>query len=261
MNIAITGASSGIGKELVLNYLQDHHIIAGARRVDRIRELDQPDTARNGSLLPVALDVTKPAAVAAFFDTIETQCGTLDILINNAGIGYTALIEASDMEKLRYMFDVNFFGMVQCTQQALLRVLQPGSTIVNILSEVSYRGFPLLAGYSATKAAAQAFAEGLRLECKPRHIKVINVYPGFVSTEFHAASNEFSSLERPPKEGVSAKSIADHVQRAIAKGTTESIPMKSGYFFKYMSCLCPSVVDWFLYRKFTKERQRHGEAP
>jgi NADP-dependent 3-hydroxy acid dehydrogenase YdfG len=174
----VTGASSGIGAATAVGLAQaGYQVVVGARRLDRLREVAQPIGA---TALP--LDVTDPASVAAFCEHVP-QCS---VLVNNAGgaLGLTPVAEA-DEEQWRWMYDVNVLGTMRMTK-ALLPALERGapSHIVNVGSIAGLEVYDGGAGYTAAKHALKAVSETLRLELLGRPIRITEVDPGMVETEF-----------------------------------------------------------------------------
>ncbi len=175
----VTGASSGIGAATAeVLAAQGYHVVLGARRVDRLYEV----AARCGPATSVAaLDVTDAASVAAFTAGIE-RC---DVLVNNAGgaLGMTSIAEA-DEEQWRTMFEANVLGSLRVTRALLPAVKAARGQIVVIGSVAGTEVYEGGAGYTAAKHAEHAFAETLRLELLGTGVRVAEIAPGLVETEF-----------------------------------------------------------------------------
>lgn len=183
----VTGASSGIGRATALALVDaGYDVFAAARRGDRLAAL--AGQREPGRVRPVELDVTDALAVAAFADDVAATCGPagVAVLVNNAGGAFGAdPIETSDADDWRRMYEVNVLSTLQLTQ-ALLPALERGSgghvvIMGSIAGRVTYEGG---AGYTGVKHAAAAFAETLRLELSGRPIRVTEIAPGLVETEF-----------------------------------------------------------------------------
>jgi NAD(P)-dependent dehydrogenase (short-subunit alcohol dehydrogenase family) len=150
----ITGCSTGFGRELAKHVLERGH-----RTVVTARDpADAHGLAAEGDALVLKLDVTDQGQIDAAIKTAEDRFGRIDVLVNNAGIGYFAAIEEGDDQQVRHLFDVNFFGLSRMIRAALpgMRRHKTG-TIVNISSVGGLRSFPSLGYYSATKFAVEAY--------------------------------------------------------------------------------------------------------
>ena len=185
----VTGASSGIGEATVrLLAKEGCNVVLAARREDRLRDL----AAELGeAALAAPTDVTDPAACAALVARTVERFGSLEILVNNAGLGRYGSIVEGDPEDWRQMFDVNVLGVLYTTRAAVRQMLRQGAGAdVVFVSSLAGRRVPRADGtvYAATKHAITAVAEGLRIDVHEKGIRVINVEPGLVRTEFPESS-------------------------------------------------------------------------
>ncbi len=182
----VTGASSGIGEATSRVLAQKGcNVVLAARREDRLNAL-----AVELGALAVPTDVTEPAACAALVARALERFGSLDILVNNAGLGLYGSIADGNPEDWRKMFDVNVLGVLYVTRAAVRRMLERGSGDIVFVSSLAGRRVPRADGtvYAATKHAITAVAEGLRMDVHEKGIRVINVEPGLVRTEFPKSS-------------------------------------------------------------------------
>jgi len=174
----VTGASSGIGAATALHLAQaGYDLVLGARRMDRLQAVAEPLGAR-----AIALDVTDAASVAAFCEQVHA----VNVLVNNAGgaLGLELVAEAED-EKWRTMFESNVLGTMRMIRTLLPRLEASGrGHIVVIGSIAGFEVYPGGAGYTAAKHAERALAETLRLELLGKPIRVTEIAPGLVETEF-----------------------------------------------------------------------------
>ncbi|MFC4395270.1 oxidoreductase [Arthrobacter sedimenti] len=183
----ITGCSTGLGRALAEAVLASgHNAVVTARNVDAVQDITAgfPDTA-----LPLALDVTDKAQIAAAVKQAEEKFGSIDVLVNNAGYGYRAAVEEADDGDIRRLFDTNFFGAVDMVKAVLpgMRTNKAGS-ILNI-SSIGARITPPGSGYyAATKAALEGMSGSLRQELKPLGINVTAIEPGGFRTDFAGRS-------------------------------------------------------------------------
>ena len=194
----ITGASSGIG-EATARLLAGRgcNVVLAARREDRLESLVS-ELGGEQQTLAVPTDVTDPSACAALVDRTLDHFGSLDVLINNAGLGLYAPITEADPEDWRTMFDVNVLGVLYATQAAVRGMSRQGSGHVVFISSLAARRVPSPEAtvYAATKHAITAIVEGLRMELLgERDIRVTSVEPALVRTEFpestHPSAEEF----------------------------------------------------------------------
>jgi NAD(P)-dependent dehydrogenase (short-subunit alcohol dehydrogenase family) len=198
----ITGCSTGLGRSLAQAVLDSgHNAVVTARDVTALQDLadGHRDTA-----LPLPLDVTDPAQVAAAVKEAEDRFGGVDVLVNNAGYGYRAAVEEADDGDIRRLFDTNFFGAVGMIKAVLpgMRAKRSGA-IVNI-SSIGARISPAGSGYySATKAALEGLSGSLHKELQPLGISVTVVEPGAFRTDFAGRSLTQS-----------AEAIADYAETA-----------------------------------------------
>lgn len=181
----ITGCSTGFGQELA-----KQAIAHGYRTVVTARDLAKlKDQVASDQVLLLQLDVTQPEQVAAAVKAAEARFGGIDVLVNNAGIGYFAAIEEGDAAEVRKMFDVNVFGLTAMIQAVLpgMRQRRRGC-IVNLSSLAGVRGMPALGQYNATKFAVEGLSEALRREVEPLGIQVMVVNPSGFRTDWAGRS-------------------------------------------------------------------------
>lgn len=189
--ILITGCSSGFGHETALYFLErGWKVIATMRKP----QADLFPDSENLRLLP--LDVSNEASIRQ----AVAEAGEIDVLVNNAGIGVLGALEGMEMSTVRDVFETNTLGTIAMTQAVLpqFRAKQSG-TVINVTSTVTLKSLPLLAVYTASKAAVNAFTESLALELQPFNINVRLVLPGMApSTDF--GKNAMSRMDHTQPE-------------------------------------------------------------
>jgi NAD(P)-dependent dehydrogenase (short-subunit alcohol dehydrogenase family) len=181
----ITGCSTGFGLELARQAIdRGFRTVMTARNPKPLQAHAQSD-----NVLLLALDVTQPKQVSAAVQAAEARFGTIDVLVNNAGIGYFAAIEEGDEAEVRKMFEVNLFGLTRMIQAVLpgMRQRKKGC-IVNLASLAGLRGMPALGQYNATKFAVEGLSEALRQEVEPLGIEVMVVEPSGFRTDWAGRS-------------------------------------------------------------------------
>jgi len=182
--VLVTGASSGIGKEVVLSFArQGAKLALAARRRELLGEVAQAVRDTGSEVLVVPTDVTAPRAARAAVAKVYRKWGRLDILVNNAGIMIPSPVEALQPKDLEAMLRVNVFGALSMMQAVLpLMRRQERGSIVNVASLAGRRGVSPLGGYCATKFALVGLTEALRTELDPAQIHLGLVMPGVVDT-------------------------------------------------------------------------------
>ncbi|MDG9672453.1 SDR family oxidoreductase [Micromonospora sp. DH14] len=219
--VLITGSSSGIGAATARRLAADgHHVVLGARRVDRLAALVDELRAAGGTAEHHELDVTSRDSVLSFVGGAHERHGRVDVLVNNAGVMALSTLDALRVDEWDQMIEVNLRGTLYGITAALpLMRAQGTGHIVNIGSTAAYRVDPTAAVYCATKYAVRALTEGLRQES--RDIRVTLVSPGYTHSELterggdpavraaaHAAAEEL---------GMPASAVADAIAHAIAQ--------------------------------------------
>lgn len=223
----ITGTSSGFGRALATKLAKAGKVklIATARKQTDLTYLDQYD---HGQIKKLIVDVAKPDEIKAAVKEALAFSPEIDVLVNNAGLGYFATIEESDLEEVRYMFEVNFFGLAEMTKELLPIFRQQRSgVIVNISSALGLTTLPTMGYYSATKFAVEGYSDALRQEVANLGIKVLTVEPSGARTNWAGSSSEKTaakiadyqqfeqSIEETPDQVTAAPGNPDLIAQAI----------------------------------------------
>ena len=188
----VTGCSTGFGHEMAKQLLQhDYKVVITARNTD-----DLEDFAGHDNALILKLDVTDQAQIDAAVKTAEEKFGRIDVLVNNAGIGYFAAVEEGEEADIKNIFDINVFGVSRMIKAVLpnMRQLKKGF-IVNLSSIAGLYSIPSLGYYNATKFAVEGLSEALWQEVEPLGIKVMLVEPSGFRTDWAGRSAEESKQE------------------------------------------------------------------
>lgn len=168
--VLITGCSSGFGAEIAR-----HFLARGWKVVATMRKPDADVLPKSEHLTIVALDVTVPDSIARAVEA----AGPVDVLVNNAGIGWLNALEGTPMETAREIFEINTLGTMAMIQAVLPQFrAQRSGVVINITSSVTLKPLPLLSVYTASKAAVNAFTEVLALELEQFGIRACIVLPG-----------------------------------------------------------------------------------
>jgi short-subunit dehydrogenase len=257
--VVVTGGSEGIGKAVVQHFLQlGAKVATCGRNYDKLYQLQS--TSPNKPLMIHTADVSKEQDCHNFIDAVVKNFGTIDILINNAGISMRALLEEVELDALRKVMDINFWGTVYCTKFALPYILKNNGTIVGVSSIAGFRGLPGRSGYSASKFAVNGFLESIRTELLDSGTNVMWVCPGFTASNIRkAALNKFGKAqgETSMNEGemMSAEECAVHIVRAIEKRKRTLVLTFTGKRTVFMTKLFPSLADKLTKRFFYKDGQ------
>lgn len=230
--IVVTGASAGIGRATV-----ERLTAAGATVVGAARQQDRLDaTQRDVPGLDVrTCDVTDAADRKALIDGVLADHGRIDGLVNNAGVGWTGLVEQMSLEDVERVYATNVIGLIDLTRLVLPGMLQRGDgDIVMISSGAAWVSLPPLTVYSSTKYAVDGFVEGLRREVWTRGVRVHSVNPGPVSTEWLSRGAGYQPGEddpaAKPSPGIPADMVAAAVERSLTRrwSRTAAVPRVVG---------------------------------
>ena len=255
--VLITGASSGIGKALTIAMLQAGARVAicarNSKNLQKVKE-----ELMNEKLLTVQADVSLETDCKRFVEVAMAAFGSIDILINNAGISMRALFKDLDLNILRQSMDVNYWGTVYCTKYALPHILDTKGSIIGISSIAGYKGLPCRTGYSSSKFAIQGFLESLRIEMLEEGVNVMWVSPGFVASNIRntALSADGSAQSETPLDEsklMSAEECANRILKAIAQRKRTLIMSTQGKLTVWMNKFFPGWVDRQVFNHFSNE--------
>jgi short-subunit dehydrogenase len=244
--ILITGASQGIGRALAVEAARrGAKVLAAARSADLLAELAREVRAAGGTIETVEADVTSADDRQAMTDAAVRHFGGLDVLINNAGIGATGHFAGASAERLRTIFEVNFFGTAETTRACLpLLIRGTAPAIVNISSIAGKRGIPARSEYSASKFAVQGLSEALRAEMVRYGVDVLVVNPGLTRTNFSQNMIEQKAiLKFDHLRGMTSEEVAVATLRGLEKGKHEITLTLKGRLMVLVSRLFPWVAD------------------
>ena len=242
-HVVITGASSGIGYSLARRLAKrGWRVSAIARRYEKLTELQQNE----GSIFPLAADVSVPEQIKSALLKAENASGSIDMAILNAGIYTPVDVKSFSGETFVKQMQVNYFGIIHCLDHLLPAMLARGSGHLALMGSVAgYRGLPKSAAYGPTKAAIQNLAECMYFDLNPKGIKLQVINPGFVETEATSV-NDFVMPDL-----ISSDVAAEHVIQGLQEDIFEiSFPKSFVRKLKFMRLL-PSHVYLNLTAKLT----------
>lgn len=255
--IVITGASSGIGKALAGIALEAGAKVAVcARNLAKLKEAF-PQQEKDALLLFQA-DVAVEKDCEAFIQAVVKEWGSIDILINNAGMSMRAMFDELDIKVLKELMDVNFWGTVYMTKFALPYIKKSKGTIAGISSIAGYRGLPARTGYSSSKFAMQGFLESLRTELLHTGVNVMWASPGFTASNIRnvaLGANGSAQKETPLAEDklMSAETCAGIIFDGIQKRKRTIVMTTQGKATVFLNKLFPAFMDKMVFNHFAKE--------
>jgi short-subunit dehydrogenase len=242
----VTGASSGIGREIALQLArQGARLIVTARREDRLAELCDEIVASGGQAHSLAGDITCDELRRELMAAAGQHLGGLDILVNNAGIGAIGHFADADPQRLRRIMDVNFFAPVELIRVAL-PMLKTGRRpmIVNVSSVLGHRAVPKKSEYCASKFALHGFSDALRAELASQGIDLLLASPSTTESEFFDSVIENTADLPWLKAGsMPAAAVARQVVRAICRGKHEIILTPGGKLLVWFDRLLPTLTN------------------
>jgi len=201
-SVVITGASTGIGRACALHMdALGWRVFAGVRTGVDAESLRREVSER---LMPISLDVTDPRSIREAHAAVERSVNAAGLsgLVNNAGIAYGGPVELLDLDELRRVFEVNFFGLIAVTQSFLPLLRLGHGRVVNMSSNSGMVASPFLSPYTTSKWALEALSDALRVELDPLDIKVSVIQPGAIDTPIWTKGKDTVARmrERAPKE-------------------------------------------------------------
>jgi len=252
--VVVTGGTEGIGKALVETLLSQEALVATCgRNFDKLYQLQKFHPG--SQLLTHMADVSDEKDCKAFIELVIKNYGKIDILINNAGVSMRALVKDVEIDTLKKVMDINFWGTVYCTKYALPSITQQKGSIVGITSIAGYRGLPGRSGYCASKHAVNGWLEALRTELLPTGVNVLWIAPGFTASNIrNVALNKEAKPqgESPMNEAamMTSTECATHVLAAIEKRKRTLVLTFQGKQTVFMNKFFPKWADSLVHKFF-----------
>lgn len=249
--VAITGASSGIGRATALRLARDGASVAVlARRREPLEQLAGAVTSAGGQALAVPGDVTIENDVRVFVARTVSTFGRLDVMVCNAGIGYHGSLDDTPPEVMRRLMDTNVMGTLYAARAALEVFRRQGTGhLIAVSSIVGRRGVPGAGVYSATKAAQIGMIEALRAEFLGSGLHASIVYPVSVASEFRDAQyRDYGRRVEGHGPKQSAEEVADAIADCVARPRPEVYPYRLAKWLAVMSVVAPAWADRFTQR-------------
>lgn len=258
--VVITGGTSGIGKALAYEFgSHGSKILITGRNKQTVENTVEELRGKGISIEGIISDVSIEDNNRLMAQEAVTKFGTIDILINNAGISMRALFEDVDLDVVKKVMDVNFYGTLYATKHCLPEIIKNKGSIVGISSIAGYRGLPGRSGYSASKFAMNGFLEVLRTEFLKRDVHVLTACPGFTSSNIRKNSltkdgTQQGESPRKEEEMMSAEEVAHHIYKATVNRKRSIILTRQGKFAVMLNKWFPSLADKLVYNVMAREK-------
>ncbi|MBL7863809.1 MAG: SDR family oxidoreductase [Cyclobacteriaceae bacterium] len=257
--VIITGGSSGIGKALAEKFGKhgSRILITGRNASDldvAVNELKKQGIDASGFVA----DVSREEDNKRMAEEAIKRFGRIDILINNAGITMRALFDEVDLDVIKKVMDINFFGVLYATKYCLPEILKNKGSVVGISSVAGFRGLPARAGYSSSKFALNGFLEVLRTEMLKRDVHVMTACPGFTTSNIRKRSLTKDGTvqgDSPRNEDkmMSAEECALHIYNGVVNRKKILILTLQGKFAVFLNKWLPGLADKLVYNVMAKE--------
>jgi NAD(P)-dependent dehydrogenase (short-subunit alcohol dehydrogenase family) len=257
--VLVTGAGGGLGRAVALRFAA-----AGARIVALdldaagVESLRTEIEGRGGACLPVPCDVADADACAGAIAAGVERYGSLDVLVNNAGMSQRSGFAATDLAVIRRVMEVNFYGAVYCTKAALPHLVAARGLAIAVSSVAGYTPLIARTGYAASKHALHGFFESLRTELASQGVDVMMVCPSFIAT--HIDRNALGGDGRPVRHAqvtvgvpLSPEAVAERIYAGAVRGRRQLLIGRTARAAWWVSRLSPRLYERLMARRL------HGE--
>lgn len=257
--VVVTGASSGIGMALALEFGELGANVAICARSDgKLKELAEVIESKGSKVEWCVADVSKEEDCRRLIETVVARFGGIDVLICNAGISMRALFDDVDLSVLHRLMDVNFWGTVYCVKYALPYIQRSRGSVVGVSSVAGIHGLPGRTGYSASKYAMTGFLETVRIENLKKGVHVMIACPGFTASNvrFAALTADGSSQGETPREEekmMTAEEAAHRIIRGVARRKRFITMDFQGRASRLIKKFAPAFLDRMFYNHMAKE--------
>ncbi|MHA8076536.1 SDR family oxidoreductase [Aquirufa sp. TARAVU-A1A] len=258
--VIITGASSGIGKALAFEYgRQGAIIVITGRNQSKLNEAAAELQAANIQEHAIVCDSSSEEQTRKMIKEVVDRFGRIDLLINNAGISMRSMFETVDLQVLKQVMDINFWGTVYATHAALPYLKQRKGGIIGISSIAGYRGLPVRTGYSASKFAMNGFLEALRTELIGTGVHVLTACPGFTASNIRNASltgdgSITGETMREEDKMMSAEEVAFEIRKAYEAKKKTLVLTFQGKLTVFLNKWVNNLMDKLVYNTLKKEK-------
>ncbi len=258
--VIITGASGGIGAALANVFAKKKYkIVLAARDNNKLELLRKKLELQGCDVLSVICDVSKEDDCKKLIGETVNRFQNIDVLINNAGISMRALFNDVELDVIRKVMAVNFWGTVYCTKYALPYLLKSQGSLVGISSIAGKKGLPGRTGYSASKFAMEGFLETIRTENLKNKLHVLVACPGFTATDIrkNALSEKGRSQNTSPRteeKMMTSERVAMYIYKAVANRKRDLLLTTNGKLTVWLNKFFPAFMDRMVYNHLAKEK-------
>jgi short-subunit dehydrogenase len=257
--VIITGGSSGIGKALAEEFgKKGSKILITGRNQQSLDEALIELKSDGIEAEAIISDVSKEEDNKRMAEYAIEKFGKIDILINNAGISMRAMFEDVDLDVVKKVMDINFYGVLYATKYCLPHIIRQKGSVVGISSIAGFRGLPARTGYSSSKFALQGFLEVLRTEMLYKGVHVLTACPGFTASNIRKRSltadgSEQGDSPRHEEKMMTAEECAGHIYRATVRRKKYLILTFQGKLTVFLNKWFPGLMDKMVYKVMAKE--------
>jgi dehydrogenase/reductase SDR family protein 7B len=258
--ILITGGSSGIGRALAEAFgSKGAKVVITGRNLQTLNETVAALKKSNIEISAIVADASKESDALRMIEETVRIYGGIDVLINNAGITMRAILEDVDLQVIRQVMDINFWGCVYASKFALPHILKSKGSIVGISSIAGKRGLPGRTGYSASKFAMEGFLESLRTEVLHQGVHVLTACPGFTASNIRNSAlskngNVQGESPRDEEKMMTSEEVAEAIYKAVVKRKRDLVLTSQGIMTVFMNKWLPGMMDKIVYNVMKKER-------
>jgi short-subunit dehydrogenase len=238
-NIVITGASSGIGKALSIEASKcGANLVLASRQIEKLQEIKSEISTPTSTIFCVQTDITNQQECESLIRLANEKLGSIDILINNAGISMRAAFDEVDTSVLEEVMKVNFWGTVYCSRAAISSLLKSKGSLVAVSSVTGFKGLPGRTGYASSKFAINGLFESIRMEYMNRGLHTLIACPGFTASEIRYNK---------------ASDVALDILQAIRDRKDFMLTNKQGKIIYWVNKFFPRFLEKRIHKSIAKE--------
>lgn len=257
--VVITGGSSGIGKAMAEKFGREgSKVFITGRNKEELAKATEELRQKGITIQSFQADVSVEEDNRKMAEEAIKHYGTIDVLINNAGISMRALFSEVDISVVKKVMDINFYGVLYATKYCLPEITRNKGSIVGISSIAGFRGLPGRTGYSASKFALNGFLEVLRTELLKTGVHVLTACPGFTASNIRKRSltkdgSQQGESPRQEEKMMTAEECAEHIYNATAKRKRTLVLTTQGKLAVFLNKWLPGLADKMVYNVMAKE--------
>ncbi len=258
--VIITGASSGIGEATAYAFAkQKCKLVLAARNLENLEKVKINCETLGAETITIKCDVSNEENCKSLITETIAKFSTIHVLINNAGISMRALFADVNMDVLKQLMEINFWGSVYCTKYALPYLLKEKGSVLAVNSVAGIKGLPGRTGYSASKYALNGFMDALRIENLKTGLHVGVICPGYTKSNIRNAAlnkNAMAQAESPLDEDklILPETVADYIVKMLEQRKAEMVLSIQGKTVFWLNKFFPRWLDKLIYSAIAKEK-------